>query len=473
MLIFIFMVLFHISGVISIFHALSRTRTSQGAIAWLISLITIPYIAVPAYWILGRSKFRNYVLARKIKNEQHEDLLQSVVNSLAPYRSKKSAERQILVGAEKLATLPITKENYTELLIDGEATFDSIMAGIDHAEDYILVQFYIIKDDRLGQRLRQHLFAKSKQGLKIYVLYDEVGSNSTARSYFQAYRDEGINIRPFNTRKGFMNRLQLNFRNHRKIVIVDGKQAWIGGHNVGDEYMGEDPEFGHWRDTHTLIEGPAVISAQLSFAEDWHWAAEEKLERLNWQPTPTQKTAESDVLIVPSGPADNLETASLIYLKAINQAQKRVWIASPYFVPDEAFIYALQLAGLRNVDVRILIPEKPDHYLVYMAAYAFIKPASLTGVKFYRYTKGFLHEKVILVDDDISIIGTANFDNRSFRLNFEVSACIINAQMAQQVEAMFEEDFANSTIMDPDILAQKNRWFRFQVTLARLASPVL
>jgi len=236
--------------------------------------------------------------------------------------------------------------------------------------------------------------------------------------------------------------------------------------------MGRDEKFTPWRDTHTIIEGPAVLSAQLSFAEDWYWTADEKLDHLNWKPTRAENGDNKQILIIPTGPADELETAGLMFLNAINHAKKRIWIATPYFVPDEAFVYALQLAGLRGIEVRILIPDDSDHYLIYLAAFAYIQPTAITGVKFYRYAPGFLHEKVVLVDDDISIIGSANFDNRSFRLNFEISAFIIDQDYAKKVETMFEDDFKHTTIMESDALAKKSSWFQFKVQLARLTSPI-
>jgi cardiolipin synthase len=253
-------------------------------------------------------------------------------------------------------------------------------------------------------------------------------------------------------------------------MVVDGRVAWIGGHNVGDEYLGRDPEFGHWRDTHVRIEGPAVLAAQLSFAEDWYWATDRQLD-VNWNPVPSHE-GDLPVLIVPSGPADELETASLMFVHAINSATERIWIASPYFVPDEPVVSALQLAGLRGVDVRILIPNKADHLGVYLAAFSYLDEAGSTGVKFYRYLDGFLHEKVMLIDRSFATIGTANFDNRSFRLNFEITAVIADQDFAAQVECMFEDDFATSRLMDPGEYDRKPWWFRFGVRLARLTAPV-
>jgi cardiolipin synthase len=356
------------------------------------------------------------------------------------------------------------------LLVDGDSTFTSILDGIDAAENYILFQFFIVHDDDIGREIKRRLVERARAGVRVYFLYDEVGSHDLPKSYKKELREAGIEVSAFNTRKGPGNRFQINFRNHRKVVVVDGKIAWIGGHNVGDEYLGRDPKFGHWRDTHVRIEGPATLGAQLSFAEDWYWATEQQLE-LDWQPV-ASKDGNIPVLILPSGPADMLETANLMFVHAINTAKERIWIASPYFVPDRPVITALQLAGLRGVDVRILIPDKADHLLVYLAAYSYLDESAETGVKFYRYQDGFLHQKVMLIDNNFATVGTANFDNRSFRLNFEITAGIADLDFAGEIEHMFENDFANSRLMEAQEFDAKPWWFQFAVKLARLTAPV-
>ena len=389
---------------------------------------------------------------------------------MAPYRIPKVDIQPAGRAAEKLADMPFLKANHVALLIDGEATFDSIIEGIDEAKEYILFQFFIVHDDELGRRVETHMIEKARQGVPVYFLYDEIGSHDLPAAYKAEMQAAGINAFAFNTRKGKGNRFQINFRNHRKVVVADGRVAWIGGHNVGDEYQGKKPKFGHWRDTHVRIEGPVVLEAQLSFVEDWYWATGASPD-LNWTPTPSTGR-DQRVLIVPSGPADELETATLMFLHAILSAKERIWISSPYFVPDDSIVNALQLAGLRGVDVRILIPDKPDRLLVYLAAYSYFEEAGRTGVRFFRYTDGFLHEKAMLIDDQVATVGTANFDNRSFRLNFEITAIVADPGFAIEVEQMFENDFKNSREMHPRELEDKFIGFKLAVRLARLTSPV-
>ncbi|MGI9626432.1 MAG: cardiolipin synthase [Longimicrobiales bacterium] len=463
--------LFHIVGFVSSINAVMSTRTSQGAIAWAVSLNTFPYLALPAYWVFGRSKFQGYVVARRDADLRNQHIDENVIRSVAPYRIPEPGRAEAARAAEALAGMPALRGNGVELLIDGDATFESIFDGIDRANDYVLVQFYIVHDDSLGRALKERLVAKSSQGVPVYFLYDEIGSHDLPNSYKQELRDAGVDVREFNTRKGRRNRFQLNFRNHRKIVVVDGRVAWIGGHNVGDEYLGKDPEFGHWRDTHIRIEGPAVLKAQVSFTEDWAWATD-SVPEFNWLAHADPGGSNAGVLIIPSGPADEVETATLMFVHAINSAKERIWIASPYFVPDESIIVALQLAGLRGVDVRILIPDNPDHMLVYLAAYSYFDEAGQTGVRFYRYTDGFLHEKAMLIDSDVAAVGTANFDNRSFRLNFEITALVSDPTFVTEVEKMFDDDFEKSRLMEQGEYDRKPWWFRLGVRFARLTAPL-
>lgn len=463
-------VVFHVLGLLSSVDAVLRTRTPQGAIAWAGSLITFPYLAVPAYWVLGRTKFNGYVSARRGKLQEVagvcDEALEATQEFLHPHEKGNGAS----LAAEHLAGLPFLRGNGVELLIDGAATFDSILSGIDAAREYILFQFFIIKDDELGREVQAHLIERARAGVRVSFLFDEIGSHKLPARYLEELREAGVEIHKFHTQKGFLNRFQINFRNHRKVVVVDGLVAWIGGHNIGDEYMGRDAGIGAWRDTHVRIEGPAALGAQVSFAEDWHWARGKLLD-LNWHPV-EHATQDLPVLIVPSGPADEFETASLMFVHAINSAVERIWIASPYFVPDEAVVAALQLAGLRGVDVRILIPDQRDHIGVYLAAFSYLDETAAAGVKFYRYREGFLHEKVLLLDHSTATVGTANFDNRSFRLNFEITAVIADDDFAAQVERMFEADFARSRLMDSGELSRKPWWFQFGVRLARLTSPI-
>lgn len=478
MLLPLIIALSHALGLASAVHSVMNTRTAQGSIAWAASLIAVPYVAVPAYWILGRSRFEGYVSARRLGAKRLREVIPEAFNAeireefVASSDALGDAATLGLTALSNLCELPWTRRNEVELLVDGEATFDSILAGIDRAEDYVLVQFYTVRDDDIGRELKGRLLARLEAGVRVLFLYDEIGSYALADSYCDELREAGAQACAFGSTFGRSYRFQLNFRNHRKIVVVDGREGWIGGHNVGDEYLGRDPAFGPWRDTHVRIAGPSVLQLQLTFAEDWNWATGEALEKLRWQPEPS-KEGDQKVLIIPSSPADERETATLTFLQAITGAKERIWIATPYFVPDPDLLGALTLADLRGVDVRVLIPEKPDHQLVHLAAYTFVEELETTGIEFYRYQAGFLHQKVLLVDGATAAVSTANFDNRSMRLNFEVTAVVVDEGFAAQIEKMLQADFGRAEHFPADALRHRRWWFRFLARLARLTAPIL
>lgn len=460
--------LVHVGGALSAVLALMSSRTSQGAIAWIISLVTMPYLALPAYWIFGRPRFYGYVSARG----QRDTVLRRV---LQQYRDRFDShvvdndDPDIRV-VEQLAMMPLTSGNQTELLIDGEATFDSLFAGIDSARSYILIQFFIVRDDALGRRLKQHLIAAAERGVRVYFLYDEIGSRQLGEGYLKDLRHSGVGVSAFHSSRGWRSRFQLNFRNHRKILVVDGEQGWLGGLNVGIEYLGQSERHGAWRDTHLKLMGPGVLGLQEAFWEDWHWATGSMLN-LSWQPWVTQEQGRN-VVIVPSGPADPRETASLLIQHQIHSARERLWVTSPYFVPDEGVQDALRLAAMRGVDVRIMIPERPDHLLVFLSAFAFLPAMLKAGIRVYRYLPGFLHQKVMLIDDQAASVGTVNLDNRSFRLNFEITALVADRDFAAEVANMLEADLAHCREVTLQELRSRPLWRKLISRGAYLLAPV-
>jgi cardiolipin synthase len=319
--------------------------------------------------------------------------------------------------------------------------------------------------------MREILERKAREGVRVYVLFDEIGSYNLPRRYRRDLAEAGAVILPFRTSKGISNRFQINFRNHRKIVVIDGHTAYVGGLNVGDEYVGKHKRFGPWRDTHCEVKGPVVQAIQFTFLEDWFWATG-SVPELDWTPLPAPGDNET-ALCLSSDPSDLLESCGLFFMHLINSARQRIWIASPYFVPDSALIYALQLAAIRGVDVRVMLPNIADHILVWLAGFQYIAEAEPAGVKFYRYQTGFMHHKVIVVDDDLAAVGTANFDNRSIRLNFELMLVFADKSFAAAVAEMLENDFAGCKQVTADELATRPFLFRFAVRLARLTAPNL
>ena len=466
------LVLFQILGLISSVHAILQTRTPQGAIAWVVSLNALPIVAVPAYWVLGRSKFNGYVDAHQDISAEIQDEIDQFSKELQPYKVEAPQTFPEYEAVKKLARYQFLRGNKVELLVDGQATYDSIAAGIEKAESYVLFQFYILRSDGIGNRFKEQLIRKAQEGVAVYVLYDELGSSGLKPDWLEDFSTEGIQILPFNTRQGPRNRFQLNFRNHRKIVVVDGKSTWVGGLNVGDDYLGEDPKLSPWRDTHMHIQGPVALAAQTTFLLDWHWASHEILTGLSWTPQPAPDSSQN-ALILASGPADKLETASLFFTTVLNLARERIWIATPYFIPDEATMVALRLALLKGLEVRILTPELNDNWFVRQASNVYLSELKELGAKIFFYEKGFMHQKVMLVDDRLAIVGTVNFDNRSFRLNFEVTGAVADKGFAGELERMLLDDLSHSTELVDYNLDEQSAWERFKARGADLMAPVL
>ncbi|HEX2890730.1 cardiolipin synthase [Vineibacter terrae] len=465
--------LLHLAGLAVAMRALMFGRTAQGTVAWMVALVLLPYIALPLYAVFGHGKFHGYVRARRTRNGRLNDLMRTV----RPLRDSEraldpdTAPRELL-ALERLAELPFTRGNKAQLLIDGEQTFQSIFAGIAASRRYVLIQFYTIHCDGVGTHLKKALIERAREGVAVFVLYDEIGCEDMPSSYVEELRRGGVTVSAFNESKSwFARHSRINYRNHRKIVVVDGHTAWVGGLNVGDEYLGRHPTLSPWRDTHVRVTGPSVQGCQLSFMEDWHWATGEMLT-LDWR----AYHADGDgmpVLVLPTGPADTLETCGLAFGQMIAAARQRIWIANPYFVPDSHIVAALQLAAFRGVDVRVLIPGKPDHRMTWLASLSFLPDMTRAGVKVYLYEAGVLHQKTCVFDDRLATVGTANFDNRSFRLNFEITLVFLDARFNQEVADMLLRDFQESREVGADALASRSLAFRVAVQGARLLAPVL
>jgi cardiolipin synthase len=471
-LVSLFYTVMEITGIFTALVAIRETRTPQGAVAWAISLVTLPIVSLPMYWIFGRSKFHGYVDAMRTGREEFQRLIgdHHEVPPLPPLSERKAPHLPRTVF-ETLAESPFLDGNDLQLLVNGTATFEAIFSAIEKAEKYVLIQFYIVRDDDLGKRLGELLVRKAREGVRVRFLFDELGSYTTPSTYWETLRSAGVEAHPFHTTRGPGNRFQLNFRNHRKIVVVDGHTAFVGGHNVGDEYLGgKDNGYGGWRDTHARISGPAVLPIQVSFGKDWYWATSEVP---NLDLSMPAKQGDAVVLALPTGPVDPLENCSLMFIQAIASAKDRFWIASPYFVPDSSVMKALQMAAMRGVDVRIMLPKKPDHLMVYLAGFACLKELGQPGIRVFRYVDGFLHQKVFLADDSLAGVGTANLDNRSFRLNFEITTLVESPDFCKDIEKMFLDDFNHCVETGPNEYDDKNILQQTIIRFARLLSPIL
>jgi cardiolipin synthase A/B len=456
-------------GVLNAAHAVMHVRSSRGAVAWSIALITLPFLTIPLYWIFSRNKFQGYAeTLRRAYVKHHEEVHEAYEEIFQHKVEPPSRWKTLQILADQFKLIPFTGGNSVELLVNGQTTFDAMLEAIATAKDYILLQTYAIADDEIGNKFKNALIQKSSQGIKVYFLYDGLGSIELSTAFVNALRQQGVQVHAFKSTKGWGNRFQLNFRNHRKILVVDGEIAFVGGLNIEDQYLGKNPQLSPWRDTHLKVQGASVQCLQSVVLSDWFWASG-TVPEVNWQVKPQ---GDQSVLVLPTSPADRLHACTLFFVNVINQAQDRLWIASPYLVPDDSVATALKLAALRGVDVRILLPNRPDHLTVYLCAYSYYKELQAAGIKIYRYQPGFTHQKVLLVDRSLACVGTVNLDNRSFYLNFEVSILVPDAPFVRSVEAMLLDDLKLSRLVDP-LAKRRSFGFRLAVKIARLLSPVL
>lgn len=457
------LLLFHLVGILAALDAFLFVRSSQGVIAWALSLILFPYVALPIYLVFGRRKFQGFRrLARKMNEARCNVYNSSRVIDTASTHTYQSLERTV--------SSKFVIGNKLKLLTDGESFFNSLLTDIRAAKECIWLCFYLVRADNIGIALKNELLLARKRGVSVWFLYDELGSLFLSKSYLQELQEAGVEIVDFGTRKGSWNYFQLNFRNHRKIVLIDRSLAYVGGFNVGDEYLGRSRRYGQWRDTQLKLEGPAVSEIEAVFLADWSWATQ---KTFNLTPVTQKIVGSTEVLTVATGPIDELDRAVLFFLELINSAKERLWIASPYFVPNEAILEALNLAAMRGVEVRLLLPEKSDNILVSLAGLFFISEVSRHGVECYRYQSGFMHQKTALVDNKLAVVGTSNLDNRSLHLSFEINLVATNSNFISEIESMLETDFSNSRlILEPD-LDSAPFYLRLGSGFARLFSPIL
>ncbi|MBX3679490.1 MAG: cardiolipin synthase [Rhodocyclaceae bacterium] len=450
-------------------RAVLVTRTSQGAMGWVIALMAMPVISLPLYWVFGRTKFQGYVNRRA----QIDELAVREAERLRALRHFDLEPRAGLQGlhgiASKLSGTGFLGGNCLELLVGGKATFDSILAEIAAAERYILVQYYIFRADGVGRRFAAALMARAKAGVKVSFLFDPIGS-SLPRSFIEELRRAGIRCSPFDTTRGKGNRFQINFRNHRKIVVVDGRVGFIGGLNVGDDYLGLDPDVGRWRDAHVRIQGPAAVMAAVAFVKDWYWARR-KLPRMDFDLP--DACGDSRVLLWHTGPADDQPECTVSLLSSFNAARKRIWIANPYFVPTDPVQQALRLAILRGVDVRIVLPEKGDNRLIRQASWLYQADLLRAGGRVFHYCAGFLHTKAFVVDDLLACVGTVNLDHRSILINFEIAAFSDDERFVRSVGRMLDDDFAESREISIAEVNRRSIWHRFATRAANMLAPIL
>ena len=461
---------------------MTKTDTTS-AVAWCLLIIFLPFIGSVFFYFFGWQHI-DKPLERKKRHKLAFRFPGHRPGSGSFTLTKEKAEEPTLGEslarlADRFGAYPRSAGNHIDFYHEGQPAFDAMLQAVRSAEHHIHLEFFIFHADDIGRQFLHELTAKAKAGVEVRLLYDAMGSHSLPQSALSDLRQAGGKTSVFLPLNPLRRRFQINMRNHRKILVADGKVGFLGGLNIGDEYLGKNPRFGFWRDTHLGLRGPAVGDLQRVFCEDWDFASGEHLtegkdpEKMKQYFPPPETGGSFPAQIIDSGPDRDLKSIREIYFAAILKARQRLWIASPYFVPDAGLLDALRLAGYQGIDVRFLGQFHPDKWIPQFAARYHWRQVLPAGVKIYQYTRGMMHSKVVLMDDDWASVGTANLDNRSMHLNFEVNTLIYSAEAVKQLEAAFRTDFETAIELERDVFAKRPFASRLVENACRLMSPVL
>ncbi|MFB6465347.1 cardiolipin synthase [Cytobacillus sp. Hz8] len=453
-----------------------ENRHPTQTITWLVVLGSFPLIGFIFYLLFGRNYHKERMFRKKYfldkqafiehTSEQHRSS-EELFNHLGPH------QRQLFNLAQKLGNSPISFGTETQVLTNGNETFEHILKELEKARHHIHLEYYIVRHDDIGEEIKNILIKKAREGVKVRFLYDAVGSWQLSKNYITSLRREGIEVLPFGPVKlPFLNS-KFNFRNHRKIIVIDGYVGFVGGLNIGDEYLGRNKHIGFWRDTHLKLKGEAVKSLQLIFLQDWYYMTNFSFLTAEYlSPNPAYGD-QGGVQLIAGGPDNEWSVIKNIFFSMITSAQESVWIASPYFIPDEDIFSALKVAAISGIDVRILVPNKPDKRIVFHASRSYFPELLEVGVKIYEYEKGFMHSKMIIVDNELASIGTSNMDMRSFHLNFEVNAFLYRTSSIDTLVKEYLNDLTNSKELIFEDFKKRHIGLRLLESTSRLLSPLL
>ncbi|MRF38120.1 cardiolipin synthase [Staphylococcus sp. KY49P] len=470
-----------ILNLIFAFTIIFMERRSAGSVwAWLLVLVLIPILGFIIYLFIGRQIQRDHIFSLDEDDKIGIEMIVSEQLEALKNDDFSKGNHQIVRFKDMVQMLLynnaafLTTDNEIKIFTDGKEKFDSLLKDIDEATDYIHIQYYIFRNDSLGELILNALEQKLEQGVEVKMLYDDMGSRGLSLKDFKSFRKNGGQVEAFFPSKLPLINLRMNNRNHRKIVIIDGHIGYVGGFNVGEEYLGKKKKFGYWRDTHLRIVGDAVNALQLRFMLDWNsQATRDNLKYADRYFPDVDSGGTIGVQIASSGPDETWEQIKYGYLKMIASAKQSIHIQSPYFIPDQSFLDAIKIAALGGVDVSIMIPNKPDHPFVYWATYNNVASLLDAGVNIFHYNNGFLHSKTLVIDDEVASVGTTNMDHRSFTLNFEINAFIYDTHIAKELRFAFEKDLEVSYRLTKEIYEQRSLWIKFKEGISRLLSPIL
>ncbi|MDO7906491.1 cardiolipin synthase [Paenibacillus sp. JX-17] len=471
--------------IVSIFSTLSvisisliifmENRNPSTTLAWILLLALLPVVGLPLYFLFGQNYFKRRKYDKKAQMDQqaYERIENDALHTRHDLSRFSTAQQQLLRLSRRLARTPISFASTSEVLNNGEATFSTLLEELRKAKHHIHMEYYIYRADEIGTSIQKILIEKARAGVKVRFMYDAVGSMQLSRSFLNEMRSAGIEVVAYGGARILFFSRRVNYRNHRKIVVVDGDVGFIGGLNVGDEYLSKSKTYGFWRDTHMIVRGEAVRTLQIIFLQDWLYMTGETVLEQEYLSPEQEQHSDGAVQIIASGPDNERRALKNIFFSMITSARKSVWVATPYFIPDEDILTALRMAALSGLDVRILFPAKPDKWLPFLASHSYFPSLLEVGVKIYEYEKGFLHSKLLIIDGEVATIGTANMDMRSFHLNFEVNALMVQTDSVKVIAANFERDLLSANLISADAMKEKKVMKRVLESAARLMSPLL
>ncbi len=474
--------IFSINLVLSILIIILERRNPTAALAWLFFLVLFPGVGIFFYLLLAQNISKRKIFKYTKKEEEIYIGYLQMQKKLFEKRNFTFNDplmekyNNLILFHNKLSESFYSQNNIIEIYTDGNAKFDALFKAIRNAKNYIQVQYYIFKNDELGSQFIHLLAQKAKEGIKIRLLIDHLGGRTLNKKSYKPLIDAGGEVAFFFPSKLRYINLKANYRNHRKLVIIDGDTGFVGGFNVGREYINLKKRFGFWRDTHLMIKGSAVVGLQIRFILDWRNASKKNV-KIDHQYERYLKDnygyGDAGIQIVSSGPDSINEQIKQGFLKMISMAKKSIFIQTPYFIPDESIMEALKIAAVSGIDVKIMIPNKPDHIFIYWATYSYVGQLLQYGAKIYIYDKGFLHAKTICIDGEIASVGTCNFDIRSFKLNFEVNAFIYDSSTTKRLESIFKDDLLDCYELTLEKYKQRSKIIQVKESISRLFSPIL
>jgi len=442
--------------------------------AWLLIMMLLPGFGFIIYLMFGQNLSRQKIFREKtvVDEKKTKEIKKKFKEEEKAHRIAKEYEDLVRMNYNSSGSL-YTIGNKVKTYINGEEKFKDLFEDIRNAKSFIHIEYYIFRLDNLGMEILEALRLKVLEGIEVRLLVDGMGSKYIRKKEIRFIKNLGIKFAIFFPGILPYVNVRINYRNHRKIVVIDGHTGYVGGFNVGDEYVNKGKQFDFWRDTHIRVNGEAVNELNKRFILDWDYASTENL--INFEKYLPEQKAYDDVgiQIVSSGPDHEEEYIKNAYMKIINNAKKSVYIQTPYLVPDEPMMEALKIAALSGIDVRLIVPGEPDHFFMEWILSANMGELMKSGVKIYRYQKGFIHSKTIVSDGKVCSIGTSNLDIRSFKLNFEVNAFIYDEKISRQQEEIFFKDQEDCKLVTEEDYNNRSRWLKIKEAIIRLLSPIL